>query len=58
MGEALQPDLDVDDYYDDDELYEPEQDRRPRCGCRYCECSNRTEYGETCGDCIVHAHQG
>lgn len=40
-----------------DEYAEPTHDR-PTCGCKLCFCFNETEYGETCGDCLVGAHQG
>jgi hypothetical protein len=28
------------------------------CGCPLCYCSNQTEYGVTCNECITGAHQG
>ena len=37
---------------------EDDRDEWERCGCPYCFCHNRTEYGEPCGDCVAHAHQG
>jgi hypothetical protein len=35
-----------------------EQEDWPRCGCQYCFCCTRTEYGEPCDNCVAHAHQG
>jgi len=28
------------------------------CGCPYCFCSNQTEHGVVCSDCLSGAHQG
>lgn len=48
---------DVDDWHDDDEpdLYIEES---IPCGCTLCYCSNSTEAGETCGECLSGMHQG
>lgn len=46
-------------YYEEgDDEQEDREDDRPTCGCRYCFCSQRTDYGEQCSDCAAHAHQG
>lgn len=53
------------DQYDDDDLDEMDwqlrqdrmEDMEP-CGCKFCFCFTRTKYGETCYDCMNHAHQG
>jgi hypothetical protein len=34
------------------------EDEERRCGCRYCHCFERTEYGEPCRMCADGAHQG
>lgn len=33
-------------------------DEGESCGCRLCLCMNETEFGETCSECQVGAHQG
>ena len=30
----------------------------PKCGCKFCMCSVKTEYGEPCAACAVGVHQG
>jgi hypothetical protein len=30
----------------------------PVCGCHFCFCTNQTECGEACSDCLSGAHQG
>lgn len=35
-----------------------ERESWPRCSCPYCFCHEQTEYGEMCGNCRNHAHQG
>jgi hypothetical protein len=35
-----------------------EQEKRPYCGCPYCFCLTKTEYGEPCESCLMGAHQG
>lgn len=47
------PDMPEDEYFD-----RAPCTGREACGCKYCFCMNETEYGETCGDCLVGAHQG
>lgn len=35
-----------------------EEESWPHCGCPYCCCMAKTEYGEPCGNCEMGAHQG
>jgi len=44
-----------DEWEEDDEQ---EREEWPRCGCQYCFCHTRTEYGEPCSSCVNNAHQG
>ena len=49
--------LEIEDLMDDE--YERERESEMMdCGCKYCYCSQKTEYGEPCYDCENHAHQG
>jgi hypothetical protein len=47
-----------DDYLNDSEDDEDDAGESPKCGCKYCFCSNDTIAGEACNDCLAGAHQG
>ncbi len=47
-----------DEYGDGDNSNHDDLQEDRRCGCPYCNCSVRTEYGEPCENCTNHAHQG
>ena len=54
-AEDLLPEQEAEEEAD---FWEEEERNRPNCGCKLCICFQRTEYGESCEDCVNHAHQG
>lgn len=47
----------IDDERDEIGQEDEDPEHYEYCGCRFCTCMNRTEYGMTCNDCLNGAHQ-